>query len=87
MAAKTFPDFSDSDYRGPRSKLCALREFVLNHDGPVAPEDARRLMAATLGITIDLIAETHSPSKYDMDWNEAERLLRGEIAMYERSST
>jgi len=82
MAAKPFPNLSD--FRSPRSKLFALREFVLDRDGPIAPEDARRLMAAALGITIDLVAETHSPSKHDMDRLEAERLLRTEIAMYER---
>lgn len=82
MPAKPFPDLSDCG--SLRSKLYRLREFVLNHEGPVASEDARRLMAATLDIAIDLIRQTHSPSKFDLDRNEAERLLRTEIAMYER---
>lgn len=85
MSAKPFPDLSA--YTSPRGKLYKLREFLLDNDATISLEDARRLMATTLGLAIDLVGQTHSPSKFDLDRNEAERLLRGEIAMYVRPST
>lgn len=89
MAAKPFPDFSDRDLvtRSPRTKLHMLREFVLNHEGPIPQADARRLMVQMCTITIELIGQTHSPSKFEMDRGQAERLLREEMAMYARDSS
>jgi len=86
MAQKPFPDFSSEQFRftSPRAKLHALREFVLNHEGPVAKDDARRLMAAMCRLAIDLMTGSHMSSRWELDLVEATRLLHGEVSMYDR---
>jgi len=85
MAQDPFPDFSSEPFRftSPRGKLHALREFVLNHEGPVAKDDARRLMAAICRISIELLTGSHMSSRWELDLVEASRLLHGEVAMYD----
>ena len=83
---KPLPDLTSTEWTSasPRAKLYRLREFVLNHEGPIAKDDARRLMAAMCRISIDLMTGSHMSSRWELDLVEASRLLREQIAMYER---
>lgn len=82
---KPLPDFTSPEWqdRSPRAKLYAIREFVLNHEGPIAQADVRRMMAATYRLSISLISQSHSCSKYDLDKFESSRMLCVEIALFD----
>lgn len=86
MPAKPIPDFSAKHFAdmSARTRLHLIRTFVLDHAGPIAKDDVRRLLAQTLKISIEMIAETRTTSRWSKDQIEATRLLHEQIAFYDR---
>lgn len=80
------PDFTAPGWEhiSPRGRLQMLRDSILEYGGPIEQEKVFAIMTQMCKISIDLLDEAHSPSKFDMDKNQVERLLREQIAMYER---
>ncbi len=79
--SKPFPDFTAPEFRaiGRRGKLCALREFILDHEGPIPQSEVRRLFAETCKIAADMVSGTDHQDRWSGE-NADERLFLDIIA-------
>ena len=86
---KPLPDFTSPEWKrmSARGKFMVIREFVLNHDGPIAQADVRRLMAESCRLSMEILERARPSYGWSMDQIDDARMLNEQIAMYDREPT
>lgn len=85
---KPLPDFSAPEWTrmSERGKFHVIREFVLNHEGPIDQQDVCRILTQVCKISVGMIDDVTRTFGRENPLDHT-RLLNEQIGMYGRPST